>query len=146
VEPLVAWRRADVNDSMKSGISRDCGSRMLWPPALMLSCAMRRVWCPEGRTRDLCHNTIPYYHASAICPHHSMLPVVPGLPSPSSPPTAAVHRTRHPEPVDAETERRGRIRNIEFKVLMYTQLAVLNNQRLRDFDTVGLKDGPHIHK
>jgi hypothetical protein len=29
---------------------------------------------------------------------------------------------------------------------MYTQLAVLNNQRLRDFDTVGLKDGPHIHK
>ena len=93
--PLVAWRRADVNDSMKSGISRDRGSMMLWPLALMLSCAMRRVWCSEGRTRDLCHNTIPYYHASAICPHHSMLPVVPGPPSPSSPPTAAVRRPRH---------------------------------------------------
>ena len=26
--PLVAWRRADVNDSMKSGISRDRGSMM----------------------------------------------------------------------------------------------------------------------
>ena len=41
---LVAWRRADVNDSMQSGISQDHGSRMLWPPAFMLSCAMRRVW------------------------------------------------------------------------------------------------------
>jgi hypothetical protein len=29
---------------------------------------------------------------------------------------------------------------------IYTQLAVLNNQRLRDFDTVVLKDGPHIRK
>jgi len=75
-----------------------------------------------------------------------MLPVVPGPPSPSSPPAAAVRRPRHPQPVDAETERRGRIRNIEFKVLMYTQLAVLNNQRLRDFDKVVLINGPHIRK
>jgi hypothetical protein len=75
-----------------------------------------------------------------------MLPVVPGPPSPSSPPTAAVRHPRHPQPVDAETERRGRIRNIEFKVLMYTQLAVLNNQHLRDFDTVVLRNGPHIRK
>jgi hypothetical protein len=53
---------------------------------------------PEGRTRDLCHNTISYYHSSAICPYHStMLPVVPG--------PAAVRRPRHPQPVDAETER-----------------------------------------
>ena len=29
---------------------------------------------------------------------------------------------------------------------MYTQLAVINNQRLRDFDTVVLKNGPHIRK
>ena len=29
---------------------------------------------------------------------------------------------------------------------MYTQLAVLNNQRLRDFDTVVLRNGPHIRK
>jgi hypothetical protein len=43
--PWVAWQRADVNDSMKSGITRDCGSRMLRPPALMLSCAMSRAWC-----------------------------------------------------------------------------------------------------
>jgi hypothetical protein len=73
-----------------------------------------------------------------------MLPVVPA--SPSSPPAAAVRRPRHPQPVDAETECRGRIRNIEFKVLMYTQLAVLNNQRLRDFDTVVLRNGPYIRK
>jgi hypothetical protein len=71
-----------------------------------------------------------------------MLPVVPGPPSPSSPLAAAVSRQ------DAETERLGRIRNIEFKVLMYTQtqLSVINNQRLRDFDTFVLKNGPHIHK
>ena len=43
--PLVAWWRADVNDSMKSGIAQECGSRMLRPPALMLSCAMNRAWC-----------------------------------------------------------------------------------------------------
>ena len=43
--PLVAWRRADVNDSMKSGIARDRGSRKLRPPALMPSCAMSRAWC-----------------------------------------------------------------------------------------------------
>jgi hypothetical protein len=67
-----------------------------------------------------------------------MLPVVPGPPLPSSPPTADVRRPRHPQPVDAETELRGSIRNIEFKVLMYTQLVVLNDQRLRDFDTVVL--------
>jgi hypothetical protein len=29
---------------------------------------------------------------------------------------------------------------------MYTQLAVLNNQHLRDFDMVVLKNGPHICK
>ena len=75
-----------------------------------------------------------------------MLPVVPGPPSPSSPPAAAVRRPQHPKPVDAETERRGRVRNLEYKVLMYTQLAVLNNQRLRDFDTVVLINSPHIHK
>ncbi len=50
-----------------------------------------------------------------------------------------VLRPQHPQPVDAETECQGRIRNIEFKVLMYTQLAVLNNQRLRDLDKVVLK-------
>ena len=38
--PLVAWRRADVNDSMKSGIATERGSRMPRPPTLMLSCAM----------------------------------------------------------------------------------------------------------
>ncbi len=43
--PLVAWWRADINDSMKSGIAREHGSRMLRPPALMLSCAMSRAWC-----------------------------------------------------------------------------------------------------
>jgi hypothetical protein len=43
--PLVAWRRADVNDSMKSRIAQECGSRMPRPPALMLSCAMSRAWC-----------------------------------------------------------------------------------------------------
>jgi hypothetical protein len=75
-----------------------------------------------------------------------MLPVVPGPPSPSSPPTAAVHHPQHPQPVDAETELQGRIRNIEFKVLMYTQLAVLNNQRLCDLDKVVLKDGSLICK
>ncbi len=101
---------------------------------------------PEGRTPDLCHNTIPYYHSSVICPHHSMLPVVPGQPLSSSPLSAAVRRPRHSQPVDAETECQGRIRNIEFKVLMYTQLALLNNQRLRDFDTVVLINGPHIRK
>jgi hypothetical protein len=58
----------------------------------------------------------------------------------------AIRHPRHPQPVDAETERQGRIRNIEFKELMYTQLAVINNQRLRDFDTVVLKNGPHIRK
>ena len=29
---------------------------------------------------------------------------------------------------------------------MYTQLAVINSQCLRDFDTVALKNGPHICK
>ncbi len=43
--PLVAWRQADVNDSMKSGISTERGSRMLRLPTLMLSCAMSRAWC-----------------------------------------------------------------------------------------------------
>ena len=43
--PLVACRRADVNDSMKSGIATERGSRMPMPPALMLSCAMSRAWC-----------------------------------------------------------------------------------------------------
>ena len=104
---------------------------------------------PEGRTRDLCHNTIPYYHSSAIC--HTIqccqwcgawsdIAVVST--------DVTVRRQRHPQPVavDAETERQGRIRNIIFKVLMYTQLAVLNNQCLRDFDRVVLKSGPHIRK
>jgi hypothetical protein len=85
-------------------------------------------WNPEfrpefwrkGRTRDLCppqyRTILPFF---CNLPHHSMLPVVPGPQSPSSPPTAAVRRLRHPQLVDAETERRGRrIRNIEFKVLM----------------------------
>ena len=36
--------------------------------------------------------------------------------------------------------------NIEFRVLMYTQLAVINSQRLCDFDTVALKNGPRIRK
>ncbi len=44
-KPLVAWRRADVNDSMKSGIATERGSRMPRLPALMLSCAMSRAWC-----------------------------------------------------------------------------------------------------
>ena len=43
--PLVACRRADVNDSMKSRIATECGSIMPRPPALMLSCAMSRAWC-----------------------------------------------------------------------------------------------------
>ena len=42
--PLVTWRRADVNDSMKSGIATEHGSRMLRPPPLMLSCAISRAW------------------------------------------------------------------------------------------------------
>jgi hypothetical protein len=29
---------------------------------------------------------------------------------------------------------------------MYTQLSVINRQRLCDFDTVALKNGPHIRK
>jgi len=29
---------------------------------------------------------------------------------------------------------------------MYTQLAVINRQRLHDFDMVALKNGPHIHQ
>ncbi len=43
--PLVAWRRANKNDSMKSGIATGRGSRMPRPPTLMLSCAMSRAWC-----------------------------------------------------------------------------------------------------
>ena len=43
--PLVACWRADVNDSMKSGIAKEHGSRMPKLPALMLSCAMSWVWC-----------------------------------------------------------------------------------------------------
>ena len=42
---LVAWRRGDVNDSMKSGIATEHVSRMPRLPALMLSCAMSRAWC-----------------------------------------------------------------------------------------------------
>jgi hypothetical protein len=75
-----------------------------------------------------------------------MLPVVPGPPSPLSPPTANVRRPQHHQPVDADTEHQGRIRNTEFRVLMYTQLAVIIRQRLCDFDTVALKNGPHICK
>jgi hypothetical protein len=75
-----------------------------------------------------------------------MLPVVPGPPSPLSPPTAVVRRPQHPQPVGAETECQGKIRNIEFKVLLYTQLAGINSQRLRDFDTVALKNDPRICK
>ena len=41
--PLVACMRADVNDSMKSKIATEHGSRM--PRPLMLSCAMSRAWC-----------------------------------------------------------------------------------------------------
>ena len=66
-------------------------------------------WNLEGRTRDLSHNTmVPYYHMVLFCnlPHRSMMPVVPGPPpSPSSLPTAGIRHPRHPEPVDAETER-----------------------------------------
>ncbi len=91
----------------------------------------------EERTHDLCppqyRTILPFF---CNLPHHSMLPVVPGPPSPLFPPTAAVCRRQHPQPVDAETERRGMIKSIEFKVLMYTQLSVINNQCLRDFDTV----------
>ncbi len=104
---------------------------------------------PEGRTRDLSHNTmVPYYHMVLFCnlPHHSMLPVVPGPLSPLSLPTAGIRRPRHPQPVDAETELQRRIRITEFRVLMYTQLAVIHRQRLRDFDMVPLKNGPHIRK
>ena len=75
-----------------------------------------------------------------------MLPEVPALPSPSSTPTAAVRRPRHPQPVDAETERQGRIRFIEFGVVMYTQVFVINRQCLREFDMVALKNGSHIRK
>ncbi len=98
---------------------------------------------PEFRREGpVTSTTIPYGTILLFfcnLPHHSMLPVVPGPPSLLSPPTAAVRHPRHPQPVDAETEGRGRIRNIEFKGLMYTQLAVLNNQCLRDFDTVAFK-------
>ena len=41
--PLVTWRWADVNDSMKSGIAQERGSRILRPPSLMLSCVMSRT-------------------------------------------------------------------------------------------------------
>ncbi len=45
MEVFVECRRADVNDSMKSEIATERGSRMPRLPALMLSCAMSRVWC-----------------------------------------------------------------------------------------------------
>ena len=73
-----------------------------------------------------------------------MLPVSHYPPSPLSPLTPPLRRLRHPQPVDAQTERQGRIRFIEFRVLVYTQLAVINRQRLHDFDTVALKNSPHI--
>ena len=57
---------------------------------------------PKGRTRDLCHNTILLF---CNLPYHSMLPVVPGPPLLLSPPKATVLCLRHPQPVDAETER-----------------------------------------
>ena len=79
----------------------------------------------------------------------SMLPVVPGPPSPSSRPTAALCRSllsQHPQPLDAKTERQGRIRFIEYKLLVYTQPAVINDQRLHHFDTVALRNGTCIHK
>ncbi len=99
---------------------------------------------PEGRTHtNLCHNTILLFYN---LPHRSMLPGVPGLPSPLSTHTAAVRCPRHPQPVDAETERQGRIRFIEFGMLMYTHVFVINRQCLREFDMVALKNGPHIRK
>ena len=54
--------------------------------------------------------------------------------------------SQHPQPVDAETEDHGRIRFIENKLLIFTQLAVFNSQRLRDFDTVALRNGSHLCK
>jgi hypothetical protein len=78
-----------------------------------------------------------------------MLPVVPSPLSPSSRPTAAHHRShilQHPQPLDAVTERQGRIGFIEYKLLIFTQLAVINGQHLCDFDTVTLRNGSDICK
>ena len=91
------------------------------------------------------HTVLPFF-CNLPTPFNVAFDAWSAPPSSLSPPTAAVCHPRHPQPVDAETERRERIRNIEFKVLMYTQLAVLNNQHLRDFDMVVLKNGPHICK
>jgi hypothetical protein len=71
-----------------------------------------------------------------------MLPLVPGPPLPSTPPSAIICRpklsTHSQQRVDAETERQGRMRFVENKVLVYTQLVVINNQRLRDLDNVAV--------
>jgi hypothetical protein len=71
-----------------------------------------------------------------------MLPLVPGPPSPSTPPSTIIRRpklsTHSQQRVDAETERQGRMRFVENKVLVYTQLVVINNQRLCDLDKVAV--------
>jgi hypothetical protein len=71
-----------------------------------------------------------------------MLPLVPGPPLPSTPPSAIICRpklsTYSQQRVDAETECRGRMRFVENKVLVYTQLVVINNQHLRDLDKVAV--------
>ena len=86
--PLVAWRRADVNDNMKSRIAQECGSRMLRPPALMLSCAMSRAWCgrevvpnfvmikfaAEARLHDLNPGLRSLQYQSYLQPLHHHLP------------------------------------------------------------------------
>jgi hypothetical protein len=78
-----------------------------------------------------------------------MLPVVPDPPSPSSRPTAVLRRrsliSQHPQPADAKTECRERIRLIVYKLLDFTQLAVISGQRLGDSDMVALRNGSHIH-
>ena len=71
--------------------------------------------------------TIPYYHTllqfatpfNVACGAWSAIAVVSA--------DSRCMRSQHPQPVDAETEPRGRIRFIEFSVLMYTQLAVINS-------------------
>jgi hypothetical protein len=71
-----------------------------------------------------------------------MLPLVPGPPSPSTPPSAIICcpelLTHSQQRVDAETERRGRMSFVENKVLVYTQLVVINNQCLYDLDKVAV--------
>ena len=79
----------------------------------------------------------------------SILQVVRGPPLPPSWLTAALHHSlilQHPQSLDVKTERRGRIRFIEHKSLVFTQLAVINDQHLYHFDIVALRNGSCIHK